>query len=500
MNTHVYLGIDLTKGDSKVNDQVSGTVDLRMRRLLADPTPIRIRTSARFNAEAIRAVVSVADAVQVIALGLALRPLLPTAADAVTVWQACGLAALAAALAVAARRSLRPSGPEPPALLAGPAAVATFLALVAVASISWITLSQSTTPSPSGRTVWFLVWAVTAACGSAGVRYAAAWATARLESGRRIVVVGSPEHAEPFARSVETAPPGSWRLMGRFDDREPGALDELVDTIARLRVDVVALALNGSDAAERLATVGRRLADQPIRVCLALDPVALAAVPRSATRLASVPLVDILTDPHGGRSGAMKRCIDFAISLLALIAFAPVMLAVAAAIRLESPGPVIFPQWRFGLGSLPIAVLKFRTMYAGAGDKTGETRTLARDSRVTRVGRILRRTSLDELPQLINVLRGDMSLVGPRPHPLHMRIGEHYYFEAVTQYRNRHLVKPGITGWAQVNGSRGQVDTLEKAERRVELDLWYLEHWSLWLDLRILLITALGGFLSIGAD
>jgi polysaccharide biosynthesis protein PslA len=340
-------------------------------------------------------------------VGLALRPLLPAAAGAVTVWQGLGLAALAAALAVAARRSLRPAGREPSTLVAFPAAIATFLALVAVASVSWITLSQSTTPSPSGRTVWFFVWAATAACGSAGVRYAAARAMARLESGNRIVVVGSPEQVAPFARSVEAAPPGSWRLIGCFDDRVPGALGDLVDTIARLNVDVVALALTGLDAATRLDAVGGRLADQPIRVCLALNPIALASVPRAAACIASVPLVDIVTDPHGGLSGAMKRCIDIVVSLLILVAFAPILVAAAVAIRLESPGPVIFRQWRFGLRSQPIAILKFRTMYAGAGDTTGEHRTLARDSRVTKVGRLLRRTSIDELPRLLNVLRGN---------------------------------------------------------------------------------------------
>jgi lipopolysaccharide/colanic/teichoic acid biosynthesis glycosyltransferase len=161
---------------------------------------------------------------------------------------------------------------------------------------------------------------------------------------------------------------------------------------------------------------------------------------------------------------------------------------------------VLFRQWRFGLGNRPIFVLKFRTMRIEGCDATGERRTVARDSRVTRVGRFLRRTSIDELPQLINVLRGEMSLVGPRPHPLHMRVGDSYYFDAVSRYRVRHLVKPGITGWAQINGSRGEVDTLEKARRRVELDLWYLQNWSLVLDFRILLSTALGRFGTWHAD
>ena len=134
-------------------------------------------------------------------------------------------------------------------------------------------------------------------------------------------------------------------------------------------------------------------------------------------------------------------------------------------------------------------IYKFRTMRTDMGDPTGAVRTLARDSRVTSVGRVLRRLSLDELPQFINVARGEMSLVGPRPHPTHMKVEGNYYFEAVVAYRARHRVLPGITGWAQINGSRGEIDTLEKARRRIELDLWYIANWSPVLDLWIILRT-----------
>jgi exopolysaccharide biosynthesis polyprenyl glycosylphosphotransferase len=273
-----------------------------------------------------------------------------------------------------------------------------------------------------------------------------------------------------------------------------------VAMIERRGADVVALAMTGPDAAPRIATVCERIADQPVRVCLALDAASLAHVPRALTCFGRFALIDLVADPHGGLDGAAKRAMDLAIGGAASIALAPVLALAALAIRLESPGPALFRQWRFGLGSRPILVFKFRTMRVDGCDATGERRTLACDPRVTRVGRFLRRTSIDELPQLINVLRGDMSLVGPRPHPLHMRVGGAYYFEAVERYRARHLVKPGITGWAQVNGSRGEVDTLEKARRRMALDLWYLDNWSLALDLRILLRTALGGFASPRAD
>jgi polysaccharide biosynthesis protein PslA len=163
---------------------------------------------------------------------------------------------------------------------------------------------------------------------------------------------------------------------------------------------------------------------------------------------------------------------------------------VALLIKLESRGPVFFVQRRFGFNNEVIRVLKFRTMYVDRGDQSGEQRTVRDDRRVTRVGRILRALSIDELPQLINVLRGEMSIVGPRPHAIAMKAGNGVlYGDAVAEYCHRHRVKPGITGWAQVNGLRGEVDTLSKARARVEHDLYYIEHWSPWLDLKILVKT-----------
>jgi|SRR5271166_6079252 len=192
----------------------------------------------------------------------------------------------------------------------------------------------------------------------------------------------------------------------------------------------------------------------------------------------------------------VKHALDVTLAVIALVSIAPVLVVVAIAIRAETKGPILFRQKRFGQKACQFDVLKFRTMYADKGDFTGELATKPRDPRVTRVGRILRRASLDELPQLINVIRGEMSLVGPRPHAVHMRVEGVRYDSAFGKYIDRHRVKPGITGWAQVNGSRGEVRTLEVASRRLELDLQYIENWSLWLDIRILLKTAFGGFLT----
>jgi exopolysaccharide biosynthesis polyprenyl glycosylphosphotransferase len=177
----------------------------------------------------------------------------------------------------------------------------------------------------------------------------------------------------------------------------------------------------------------------------------------------------------------------FAAALLALLG--PLMALIAILIKLDSRGPVFFVQKRFGFNNDVIRVFKFRTMYVDRGDPSGAQRTVQNDPRITRLGRFLRLLSLDELPQLINVLRGDMSLVGPRPHAIAMKAGNCLYSQAVEQYFHRHRVKPGITGWAQVHGLRGEVNTLEKAHARVACDLYYIDHWSPWLDLKTLAKT-----------
>jgi lipopolysaccharide/colanic/teichoic acid biosynthesis glycosyltransferase len=192
----------------------------------------------------------------------------------------------------------------------------------------------------------------------------------------------------------------------------------------------------------------------------------------------------------------MKRTFDVLMAAVILVIVFPILVTIAIAIWAESKGPILFRQTRFGLRASHFDVLKFRTMYADRGDLTGKLSTKPRDDRVTRVGRVLRRTSLDELPQLLNVIRGEMSLVGPRPHPLHMQVEGVLYDSAVTNYHDRHLVKPGITGWAQVNGSRGEVRNFEDAWRRMEFDLEYIQRCSFWLDMRIVVRTALGGFIT----
>jgi lipopolysaccharide/colanic/teichoic acid biosynthesis glycosyltransferase len=185
----------------------------------------------------------------------------------------------------------------------------------------------------------------------------------------------------------------------------------------------------------------------------------------------------------------VKGFIDRFLALNFLIVMAPVLALISAAIAIESGGPIIFRQRRFGVGNVPFSIWKFRTMAAARCDPSGANQTSDNDPRVTRVGRFLRRTSLDELPQLFNVLRGEMSLIGPRAHPCGMTV-EGQLCEAISSdYHLRHAVRPGITGWAQVNGSRGAVKSAEMLEERVSLDLYYIANWSLLLDMKILFKT-----------
>jgi exopolysaccharide biosynthesis polyprenyl glycosylphosphotransferase len=212
---------------------------------------------------------------------------------------------------------------------------------------------------------------------------------------------------------------------------------------------------------------------------------------RSATleRLARLPLAEISGADAADRRALLKRIQDLALGAAALLVAAPIMAVVALAVRLDSPGPVLFRQRRHGFNNEPITVWKFRSMRHDRADEQAAQQVCACDERVTRVGRLIRRTSLDELPQLINVLRGEMSLVGPRPHAIGMKTGSDESSRLVAEYAWRHRMKPGITGWAQINGSRGPVDTPEAVRERVALDIDYIERQSFWLDLYILVMT-----------
>jgi putative colanic acid biosynthesis UDP-glucose lipid carrier transferase len=206
------------------------------------------------------------------------------------------------------------------------------------------------------------------------------------------------------------------------------------------------------------------------------------------TEIAGIPMLQLLHHPFKGTQGLVKVVQDYLVAGFAVVAAAPLMAAIAVAIRLDSEGPVLFRQARIGINGRPFQIYKFRTMTVDPDDD-GSVGAARDDPRITAVGAFLRRSSLDELPQLFNVLRGEMSIVGPRPHVPNMLVGQGSYVETVQSYAARHRIKPGITGWAQINGMRGGIDTAAKARDGVQLDLHYIKNWSLKLDLQIILKT-----------
>jgi exopolysaccharide biosynthesis polyprenyl glycosylphosphotransferase len=228
----------------------------------------------------------------------------------------------------------------------------------------------------------------------------------------------------------------------------------------------------------------------PVDIRLAAHSNKLRFRPRSYSYIGDMPVIDIFDKPIADWDVFVKACFDKIVGALCLIALSPVMLAVAIAVKLDSRGPALFKQSRYGFNNEKIEVYKFRSMYVDQLDVAARRLVTRNDPRVTRVGRFIRRTSLDELPQLFNVVfKGDLSLVGPRPHAMHARAADHLYDDVVDGYFARHRVKPGITGWAQVNGWRGETDTPEKIQKRVEYDLDHIENWSLLRDIYILALT-----------
>ena len=269
-------------------------------------------------------------------------------------------------------------------------------------------------------------------------------------------------------------------VLGRTADVKSHRLLPYVDRV------VVAVP---SGATARIAQLIAELAPCPNAVSLLMDGFDPASEQAVHERLLDMPLAHLSGVRRGAVQAALKRTIDVIFSIAAIIVLAPALCAVAVAIRLDSPGPVLFKQRRHGYMNEEVLVWKFRSMRTEMTDYAAARQVTADDDRVTRVGRFLRRTSLDELPQLWNVIRGEMSLVGPRPHAIGMLTNGAEASKLVETYAHRHRMKPGLTGWAAVNGSRGPVDTPEAVRRRVSLDLEYVERQSVWLDLAIMART-----------
>ncbi len=318
---------------------------------------------------------------------------------------------------------------------------------------------------------------------------------------RRAVIVGGGKTAEALIRSVEQQPYNDIRICGIFDDRDDkrsppivagypklGNIAELIEFARIARIDMLIVALPIT-AETRVLALLKKLWVLPVDIRLSAHSNQLQFRPRSYSYIGSVPMLDIFDKPINDWDSVAKRAFDIVLSLVGIAIFSPVMLITAIAIKLDSKGPVIFRQKRHGFNNEVIEVYKFRSMYTELADPSAKQTVTRNDPRVTRIGRIIRKTSIDELPQFFNALFGSLSLVGPRPHAIAAQSHNLLYNEVVDGYFARHRVKPGVTGWAQINGWRGEMDTDEKIRMRTEYDLYYIENWSLWFDLKILLLT-----------
>lgn len=324
---------------------------------------------------------------------------------------------------------------------------------------------------------------------------------------RNVVLVGAGELGKKVIAQIKSSPWTGYKIDALFDDnklllgssiddvRVEGNLFSVADYLASNDIDEVWIALP-LRAEMRVKELLFELRHNTVNIKFIPDIFGFSLLNHSMTEIAGLPAVNLSDTPMGGSNRVVKELEDRILGLIILIAILPLICIIALAIRVTSPGPVLFKQRRHGWDGRVINIYKFRTMKV-EDDGDGKVLQATRDDpRLTKIGGFLRKTSLDELPQLYNVLQGRMSLVGPRPHAV-----EHneLYKDKVDQYMLRHMVKPGMTGWAQVNGFRGETDTLYKMQKRIEYDLFYIENWSLWFDLKIILLTIIKGFINKNA-
>ncbi|POF28912.1 undecaprenyl-phosphate glucose phosphotransferase [Roseibium marinum] len=321
----------------------------------------------------------------------------------------------------------------------------------------------------------------------------------RLE--RRAIIVGGGTAAAELIHDIEAQADNDIRICGIFDDRSNdrsppvvagypklGNINALVEFARLARIDMLIVCIP-LRAEQRVLELLRKLWVLPVDIRLSAHTDKVRFRSRGASFIGTVPFVDVVEKPIADWDMVGKRIFDLVFATLALVTLFPVMIAAAIAIKLDSKGPVLFRQKRYGFNNEIIEILKFRSMYTEQADPDAKKVVTRGDTRVTRVGRFIRKTSIDELPQLFNVLAGRLSLVGPRPHAVNAHTDNKTWDDVVDGYFARHKVKPGVTGWAQINGWRGEVDTPEKIQHRVECDVYYIENWSIMFDLKILLLT-----------
>jgi putative colanic acid biosysnthesis UDP-glucose lipid carrier transferase len=309
-----------------------------------------------------------------------------------------------------------------------------------------------------------------------------------------VIIVGANHVARRFAQLINEGEAEGQHFIGHFEDRDIhrleangtviGRIDEVIDYVKTHHIDVIYISMPMASQ-PRIVNLLESLRDTTASVYFLPDVFVADLIQGRVTTLAGLPLVSVCESPFDGTTGAIKRALDLTLVVVALPLILPLMAIIGVLVRATSAGPAIFKQRRYGLDGKEIVIWKFRTMNTLEDGHSTYTQVTRGDARVTPLGRFLRRSSLDELPQLLNVLSGSMSLVGPRPHAL--AVNEQYR-KLIPGYMVRHKVKPGITGWAQVNGCRGG-DDLDSMRRRTEYDLAYLRSWSLSLDLLIVMKT-----------
>jgi len=325
-------------------------------------------------------------------------------------------------------------------------------------------------------------------------------------NSRKVAIVGISDLGVKVARHIEDHEELGMALEGLYDDRGlnrddiseqdefGGCSDTLVDKVHKGELDIIYITLP-LQADERIKDLIDKLSDTTVAVYMLPDLYTFNLFNGSWTDIGGHPMVSVFETPFMGVDAFFKRVQDVTLSAIILTLISPLLLGIVIAVRMTSKGPALFKQCRYGISGNKIPVWKFRSMTTV--DNGDEIKQATKDdARITPLGSFLRRTSLDELPQFFNVLTGTMSIVGPRPHAI---AHNELYRKQIRGYMMRHAVKPGITGWAQINGYRGETDTVEKMQHRIDFDHWYISHWSIWLDLKIIFLTIFKGFVSKNA-
>jgi len=313
---------------------------------------------------------------------------------------------------------------------------------------------------------------------------------------KNVLIVGAGETGLRVAHKIADNPWAGFRFVGWIDDYIPegrivdgkkiyGNITKLSAVIAEYEIDQIFITLP-IRAYRRLLYVLKMLEVETVDVRIVPNIYQALTLNASIEDFDGMPLINLSENPIYGWNRVLKRLLDIMIAFVGLIIAAPFLIIISFMVKLSSPGPIFFKQERFGIKGKKFSVYKIRSMVVGDPKIADTKQASVDDPRITPVGKIIRRFSLDELPQLLNVLKGDMSLVGPRPHPVYL---DEQHRSRLDTYMWRYKVKPGITGWAQVNGWRGETDTLEKMKKRIEHDIYYIEHWSIWFDFKILWLT-----------